>query len=246
MYSDGTTSYTKAACVTGGVGANGVGVSSIVEQYYQSSSATSLLNGSWSTTRPNWRNGWYIWTRTVITYTNETAITTAAICVTGEKGADGEKGNLLAGAMGILLAKPELNMEILSAADKTVLAQAKEMLKKHLLTMEVAPQAHGFYIACTLTGKNHKTAKCVIAGSHTEVVYLSCGDKIKVNHLPLENCAQKAHDFKNALKKATLEDLLNAADNADEEDLKYIKKGVEMNLKAAELGQALQKVGFYI
>ena len=56
---------------------------------------------------------------------------------------DGEKGNLLAGAMGILLAKPELNMEILSAADKTVLAQAKEMLKKHLLTMEVAPQAHG-------------------------------------------------------------------------------------------------------
>lgn len=159
---------------------------------------------------------------------------------------NGEKGNLLAGAMGILLAKPELNMEILSAADKTVLAQAKEMLKKHLLTMEVAPQAHGFYIACTLTGKNHKTAKCVIAGSHTDVAYLSCGDKIKVNHLPLENCAQKAHDFKNALKKATLQDLLNAADNADEEDLKYIKKGVEMNLKAAELGQALQKVGFYI
>lgn len=55
LYSDGTTSYTKAACITGGVGANGVGVSSMVEQYYQSSSATSLLNGSWSTTRPNWK-----------------------------------------------------------------------------------------------------------------------------------------------------------------------------------------------
>lgn len=93
LYSDGTTSYTKAACITGGVGANGVGVSSMVEQYYQSSSATSLLNGSWSTTRPTWKNGWYIWTRTVITYTNGTATTTAAICVTGEKGADGEKGN---------------------------------------------------------------------------------------------------------------------------------------------------------
>ena len=93
LYSDGTTSYTKAACITGGVGANGVGVSSMVEQYYQSSSATSLLNGSWSTTRPTWKNGWYIWTRTVITYTNGTATTTAAICVTGEKGADGEKGD---------------------------------------------------------------------------------------------------------------------------------------------------------
>ena len=95
-YSDGTTSYTKAACSTGGVGstgADGVGISSVVEQYYLSSSATSLLNGSWSTTRPTWKNGWYFWTRSVITYTNGTSHTTSSICVSGEKGADGEKGN---------------------------------------------------------------------------------------------------------------------------------------------------------
>lgn len=95
-YSDGTTSYTKAACITGGVGstgASGVGVSSIIEQYYLSSSATSLLNGSWSTTRPTWKNGWYIWTRSVITYTNSTSTTTAAICVTGEKGDKGDTGS---------------------------------------------------------------------------------------------------------------------------------------------------------
>ena len=93
LYSDGTTSYTKAACITGGVGSAGVGVSSIVEQYYKSSSATSLRNGEWGTTRPTWENGWYLWTRSIITYTNGTSTTTAAICVTGEKGADGEKGD---------------------------------------------------------------------------------------------------------------------------------------------------------
>ena len=94
-YSDNTTTYTKAVCITGGKGStgdSGVGVSSIIEQYYLSSSATSLLNGSWSTTRPTWKDKWYIWTRSVITYTNETSDTTAAICVTGSKGDKGEDG----------------------------------------------------------------------------------------------------------------------------------------------------------
>ena len=94
-YSDNTTTYTKAVCITGGKGStgdSGVGVSSIIEQYYLSSSATSLLNGSWSTTRPTWKDKWYIWTRSVITYTNGTSDTTAAICVTGSKGDDGEDG----------------------------------------------------------------------------------------------------------------------------------------------------------
>ena len=94
-YSDNTTTYTKAVCITGGKGStgdSGVGVSSIIEQYYLSSSATSLLNGSWSTTRPTWKDKWYIWTRSVITYTNGTSDTTAAICVTGSKGDKGEDG----------------------------------------------------------------------------------------------------------------------------------------------------------
>lgn len=92
IYSDETTSYTKPACITGGTGNTGIGISSIIEQYYLSSSATSLLNGGWSTVRPTWRNGWYIWTRSVITYTNGTSTTTTAICVTGEKGDKGDPG----------------------------------------------------------------------------------------------------------------------------------------------------------
>lgn len=92
IYSDDSTSYTKAACITGGTGGTGIGVKSIIEEYYLSSSATSLLNGSWSTIRPTWRNGWYIWTRSVITYTNGTSTTTAAICVTGERGQKGDSG----------------------------------------------------------------------------------------------------------------------------------------------------------
>lgn len=92
VYTDGDIVYTDAACITGGKGETGNGISSIIEQYYLSSSATSLLNGSWSNSRPTWKNGWYIWTRSVIIYTNGNSITTEAICVTGEKGETGDDG----------------------------------------------------------------------------------------------------------------------------------------------------------
>ena len=92
VYTDGDIVYTDAACITGGKGETGNGISSIIEQYYLSSSATSLLNGSWSNSCPTWKNGWYIWTRSVINYTNGNSITTEAICVTGEKGETGDDG----------------------------------------------------------------------------------------------------------------------------------------------------------
>ena len=77
---------------TGATGVAGKGVSSIVEQYYKSTSATALSGGSWGTTYPGWENGKYIWTRSVITYTDKTTTTTTAVCVTGPQGPQGPQG----------------------------------------------------------------------------------------------------------------------------------------------------------
>ena len=76
-----------------------------------------------------------------------------------------------------------------------------------------------------------------------DIVYLN-GKELVHTKGPAQTAEGPA--YKEVLRKATLKDLLDAAQNADEQDLSYIKKGVEMNLKAAEMGQALQKVGFYI
>jgi hypothetical protein len=98
IYTDGSTTETDPACITGSKGANGTdgsngedgrGITSIVEQYYLSTSSSSLVGGSWSTTAPAWVNGKYIWTRSVITYTDSSSTTTDAICVTGAKGETG-------------------------------------------------------------------------------------------------------------------------------------------------------------
>lgn len=92
VYTDGSSIETNPACITGGKGStgdNGRGVSSIAEEYYLSTSSNSLVGGSWSTTPPTWGNGKYIWTRSVITYTDSASTTTDPICVTGGKGATG-------------------------------------------------------------------------------------------------------------------------------------------------------------
>ncbi len=158
---------------------------------------------------------------------------------------DGEKGNLLAAAMGLLIARPELQMEILSGADGALLRRAKELTAQKRVRLEVAPEKHGFYIEAQLHGQSGSQTRCVISGSHTEVTFLAKDGKIiKDAQSREEKTACSA--FKEVLKKASLADLLAWADAADAEDLAYIKKGVDMNLKAAETGQALQKTGFYL
>lgn len=79
-------------CIAGAQGSTGKGVKSIIEQYYHSTSMTSLIGGSWGTAAPTPTSGKYIWTRSVIAYTDNTNTTTTAICTTGATGNTGATG----------------------------------------------------------------------------------------------------------------------------------------------------------
>ncbi len=82
---DETENYSTPICIQG---AEGKGISTIEEQYYQSNSAVALEGGEWSTQAPTPNKDKYIWTRSVITYTDNTTTETAPICSTGAKGED--------------------------------------------------------------------------------------------------------------------------------------------------------------
>jgi hypothetical protein len=66
---------------------------SSVNEYYKSTSATSLSGDSWSTSRPTWSEGTYIWMRTKNTNGKGTVSYTTAVCITGNTGATGAKGD---------------------------------------------------------------------------------------------------------------------------------------------------------
>lgn len=79
----------------GQTGATGKGVKSIVEQYYLSSSNTTQTGGDWSNTQPNWVNGKYIWTRSHITWSDNTTTDTTPILANGLNNANSTATNAI-------------------------------------------------------------------------------------------------------------------------------------------------------
>ena len=83
-FSDSTVAYGVAKRGADGQdGDDGVGISSVVPQYYLSTSNTTQVNGSWSATEPVWQEGKYIWTRSLITWADNTTATTTPVLANG-------------------------------------------------------------------------------------------------------------------------------------------------------------------
>lgn len=66
---DGTVQYSEARRIAND---KGLGVSSVEEQYYLSTSNTGQYGGTWSTTQPTWTKDCYYWTRSKITWSDGT------------------------------------------------------------------------------------------------------------------------------------------------------------------------------
>ena len=70
-------------------------IKSTLEQFYLSTSPTSLVGGSWSNNQPTWTEGKYIWRRNFVTYGDDRTEFTPSengVCITGNTGAQGARG----------------------------------------------------------------------------------------------------------------------------------------------------------
>lgn len=62
--------------IKGADGEDGLGITKLIEEYYLSTSSTSLTGGLWTTTSPKWKEGTYIWTRSHIYWEDDSETTT--------------------------------------------------------------------------------------------------------------------------------------------------------------------------
>lgn len=102
VLSDGSTKYSEVsksssyeAARNAWEKANGA-LADAYNEYYLSSSATTLAGGSWTTVAPAWVNGKYMWSRTVKVDGNGTKTYSPSqngVCIAGAKGATGAKGD---------------------------------------------------------------------------------------------------------------------------------------------------------
>lgn len=75
--------FTYSLALKGETGEDGIGISSVIEQYYLSSSSSTQTGGSWSTTCPSYVEGYYYWTRSQITWTDNNVTYTDPVLAQG-------------------------------------------------------------------------------------------------------------------------------------------------------------------
>lgn len=93
-YTDDSTSISYSVGRSGTNGTNGtsVSISSTSVTYQTSSSGTTTPTGNWSTSIPSVSAGQYLWTKTVVTYSNGTSTTSYSVSRNGTNGQDGQDG----------------------------------------------------------------------------------------------------------------------------------------------------------
>lgn len=97
-YSDGkkTVTYTVSyKSADGKDGKNGTSVTIKSQQttYQASGSGTTIPTGTWSAPIPSLNNGQYLWTRTIVNYSDGTSTTSYSVSYKGTDGKDGENGD---------------------------------------------------------------------------------------------------------------------------------------------------------
>lgn len=177
-YSNGNVTTTSPICVTGKDGADGlnggVSVKDVDVFYYQSTSATSLQGGSWTTTAPTWVNGKYVWSKTITYLDNGTQIESNPVCITGERGQNGIDGiNGTNGKDGISTYFFIRYSEFSDGSNMTSTPNAKtKYMGTTTTTTNVAPTTPSSYTWTLVKGADGKNGEQGVAGANGSSSYL--------------------------------------------------------------------------
>jgi len=157
---------------------------------------------------------------------------------------DGERGNLIAGVLGALVANPSLKMEILTGVTPGMIGQAVDLIRSGVVTIDYDRTKKNLSIDVTVRTTNG-VARAVLAHSHTNLVRLEKNGAVTLDNFnrPVN---QGVPHYRTRMKEMIISGLIDEAENMDEDDYAYIQKGIDMNIRIAEKGLALKKVGYYV
>lgn len=138
-------------------GDTGKGVKSTAVTYQVSSLGTAIPAGTWSSSIPSASAGQYLWTRTVITYTDNTTSTIYSVSrmgTNGTNGANGTNGKSIGSVVNYYLATASSSGVTTATSGWTTAVQSVSAAKKYLWNYEVVKYTDGT-VAST-------TAPCII------------------------------------------------------------------------------------
>ncbi len=154
-------------------------------------------------------------------------------------GTRGMVGLDTASVLGALGGDPQLGLEVLEPLTDEIVTEAQQFLQEKEVVVHLLEET-GLHIRTVIHGRTG-TAESLITQLHNNIVELKINDKV-VDNSPLlksspdGSTAQKHSKLESWLKQQSLDDLVELIDGLDQDDLDFIREGVECNLKLAAYG----------
>ena len=134
----------------GDKGDTGKGVKSTSVAYQVSTSGTTVPTGTWSGSVPSASAGQYLWTRTIITYTDDTTSTIYSVGRMGTNGANGTNGKSIGSVVNYYLATASSSGVTTATSGWTTAVQSVSAAKKYLWNYEVVKYTDGTVASTTM------------------------------------------------------------------------------------------------
>ncbi len=156
---------------------------------------------------------------------------------------DGDKGNLIAAAMGAVLARSDARLQLLGEVTPDVLERTQELIRSDSCSYTCLNNTNGFHVEVIVSGEVH-TVRCVLRGGHSDVALIELdGEVISQGK---EGTTAGGAGYRDILRTMHLRDLLQAAADLDDEDRRTIRDGVEMNLAMSEYGYDVHRTAYQL
>ena len=164
----------------------------------------------------------------------------AAVTIPNSKG---RKGNLIAAAMGAIIARPELRLEILKEVSPDILDKALALIDSGAVSYSCKEDEKGFYIEAKLTG-GASCVRCIVIGGHTNIAVL---EKDGISCIGTSSQAPAQSDlYHDKMRNMRLDAVLREVTDLDDEERSYIQRGIDMNLAIAEKGVDLKRNAYQL
>jgi len=147
------------------------------------------------------------------------------------------KGNLIAAVLGAHVGKPEAKLQVLGLVTDSICAESAQFMEAGKCEQSCLEDKSGFHVDLELLS-SVGSARCVLSEGHTNLKLIQKNNKTIYQ---ADERAEAGGDlsYRQKLKAMTFQDLFNLADSIDEEDIAYLKKGIEMNFEMAQEGEKI-------
>lgn len=160
-------------------------------------------------------------------------------------GTNGRYGIPISIAMGMVIAKPECKLEILSRSNDEYISKAVELVNSDSIKVELIPGVVGFYVDLIVKDDQSNEAEIILKDEHTNVVLKRLNDEVKLQkEINAEDEVKIDLSFERIMtyvRSVDLEQVSDIIENQKKLNMEIAEEGLHRNWGAniGELSQTL-------